>query len=129
VIPRTWARPGGRSAAATLSWPVSPVPERSLVPAVEPGGERGEHRQQGRGDERHQGDLPGGRWPVISPCPASARWLTGLAWTKADRDELLAFACALLLRLQERTVDGSSLGTDALYGIPLMRPKGGTRER
>jgi hypothetical protein len=52
-------------------------------------------------------------WPVISPCSACTRWLTGLGWTKADRDELLAFACALLPRLRERTVDGSSLGTDA----------------
>jgi len=25
-------------------------------------------------------------------------------------------------------VDGSSLGTDARYEIPLMRPKGGTRK-
>jgi hypothetical protein len=55
------------------------------------------------------------------------RTLTGLAWTKADRDELLAFACSRLPRLRERTVDGSNLGTDALYEIPLMRPNGGTR--
>jgi hypothetical protein len=87
----------------------------------------GEHRQQGRGDEQHQADLPGGGWPVINPRSASTRWLAALAWTKADRDELLAFACSRLPRLRERTVDGSSLGTDALYEIPLMRPNGGTR--
>jgi hypothetical protein len=45
-----------------------------------------------------------------------------------DRDELVAFACSLVPRLRERTVNGSSLGTDALYEIPLMRPKGGTRK-
>jgi hypothetical protein len=44
------------------------------------------------------------------------------------RDELVAFACSLLPRLRERTADGGSLGTDALYEFPLVRPKGGTRK-
>src|SRR5215470_9346981 len=43
------------------------------------------------------------------------------------RDELVAFACSLLPRLRERTVDGSSLGYGCPLRIPLMRPKGNTR--
>lgn len=87
----------------------------------------GNTASRGRGDEQHQADLPGGGVAGHQSPFASTRRLTGLVWTKADRDELLAFACSRLPRLRERTVDGSNLGTDALYEIPLMRPNGGTR--
>jgi hypothetical protein len=73
--------------------------------------------------------------PVILVAAVAASALTAvpadaelMLERSVDRDELVAFACSLLPRLRERAVDGSSLGYGCPLRIPLMRPKGNTRE-